>query len=247
MSKLMVGVLALAAGAGAASADIYSGYEVGQYTIDLAGNVVQDGFSGRAVNINYDRWNAPGSSLQALYATGSREVADDLNMVGVGAGWLSHMGLSVANVNNTASNLTGGGGAIRFYRQSDGGFIGGFNFSMPALNLAAGGSVRLSFAAESLKALNIFLTDNIWVSTQFTTITWSGAGSIDNAGIQIRNPAIIGSSADGIYDVTNSQSINFGGNPLANNAYFIATDNVPTPGSLALLGLGGLVAARRRR
>ncbi|MEP0845877.1 MAG: PEP-CTERM sorting domain-containing protein [Phycisphaerae bacterium] len=237
-------ILAILGGlAGAAVADmVYPAVDEVSYTTDLNGNIVEDGGPRVAVRV-YDRWTAPGTTLQGLYASGTNEIGDDLFMTG--GGLLDTMGLSVANANGPAgSTLTGGAGTIRFYNQ-DGGrtFIGGFNFTLPALSLGVGSSARLNFAAGALIGLNIVLPQNVWVTTQWTNITGTGGLTIANAGIQVRNPALIGSSNDVMWNRTGNSDFFFGGNPLANNAYFI---DVPEPATIGLLIVCGLAALRRR-
>jgi len=57
-------------------------------------------------------------------------------------------------------------------------------------------------------------------------------------------PATIGASDD-LFEIDDTGLFFFGGDPIAN--YTLAVGIVPAPGSLALLGLGGLFAIRRRR
>lgn len=251
--KNAIALLLVAGLCGAASAQsVLPGYEGPSYVINLDGSVA-GGESTSAVNENYDNWRAAAqsgaSNLTGLFVTGNHEIADDLNMINVGAGLLDSCGFAVANANGaTGSVFTGGAGTIRFYRQSDGGYINGFNFNLPALTLAPGASSRISFAAGSLTSLNVFLPSSIYASLQITSVTGTGGFTIANAGHQLRAPINTGTSTDVLYDVTaGGGGFNFGGNPLANSAWFIKTDNVPAPGSIALLGIGGLVATRRRR
>lgn len=241
--KTTCGMLVVLACAGVASANVeLRSQPVSGITLQLHEDT---GYSGRVVSRNYDNWTTPGTVLQGLFASGTNEIADDLAMTPVGAGWLNNMGLNVANVTG-ASALTGGSVAIRFY---DGGgfFISGFNANLPALTLNTNSSVRLQFGANSLSSLNIFLPQNVYVSLQWNTFTFAGAGTAADLGFQIRNAPLIGSSTDGMINVTTSAPINFGGAPVANTSLFIETDNIPAPASLGLLGLGGLLATRRRR
>jgi hypothetical protein len=178
-----------------------------------------------------------------VFAAGSNEIADDLAMIPFGGGsLLDTMGINCANV-TAASNLTGGQLAVRFYNNL-GGFISGFNANLPALALAAGGSTRLSFASGALLGLNISLTQNCYVSLQWNSATFSGAGTLADLGFQTRGPINVGSSTDNLINVTTNTAFNFGGNPLANTGIFVQT---PAPSGLALLGLSGLIAGRRRR
>jgi hypothetical protein len=241
--KSVLGLMAVVSVAGAASAQTLVSAPVTGSPI----TAMIDGLPRATDSVTgYDNWTPPGSALLGLYNNGTHEVADDIHMIAGSAGLLDSMGLSVAN-NSTTDTLVTGTGTVRFYNFPGGTFINGFNFNMPTLNAAPGASFRLSFAAGSLLGLNINLPQDFFASLQWTAATYSlGTGTIANMGIQIRGPVAIGNSADGMIDVTTSTNISFGGNPPANTAFFFVT-NAPAPGSLALLGLSGLFAARRRR
>lgn len=75
---------------------------------------------------------------------------------------------------------------------------------------------------------------DIWAETDYSATA--------NAGPLIYDPPTLGSSHD--LFASGGTLFFFGGDPHANFAWEIA---VPAPGSMALLGLGGLVAIRRRR
>lgn len=238
--KNVLAILAIAGLAGIANADIS---DTGVITIDLAGNVIEDGVS-PAVDVTvYDNWTNPGSNLNGLLKVGNNEIADLINMTG--GGLMGSCGINVGNSSTTGAGftLTGGTGTIRFYDGVSGLFISGFNFNLPVLNLGAGQSSRINFADGALAALNIVLPNSVYMSMQYNTVT--GTMAIADLSHQIRNPILVGSSADGMLNVTTNTNINFGGAPLANAGYFVKV--VPAPASAALLGLGGLMAARRRR
>jgi len=189
--------------------------------------IVDGGNSSAAVVRHYDNWTNPPSALTGVFLSGTNEIADDLNMTPVGAGLLSTMGINGANA-SAASNLTGGQIAVRFYT-SGGLFINGFNANLPAVSLAAGGSVRLSFPAGALLGLNIFLPTNCFCSLQWNTATFSGAGTTANCGFQTRGPIGIGASTDQMINVTTNTPFNFSGNPLANTGLFIDTEDAAVP------------------
>jgi hypothetical protein len=204
-------------------------------TVQAILDTADPGFGSAAVVRHYDSWTNPPSALTGVFLAGTDEIADDLAMTPVGAGLLSTMGINVAN-SNAPSNLTGGQVAVRFY---DGGgtFINGFLANLPVVALAAGGSLRLSFAAGSLQGLGIYIPQNNYVSLQWTAATFSGAGSMANLGFQTRGPIGIGSSTDQFINVTLGSAFNFGGNPVANTGLFIDTeDGNPTPANTSTWG-----------
>lgn len=261
MSKILVGMLAAAGMAAGAAAQVMPPSQEGRaLVIDLQGNVI--GYSDEVVYPQvdvevYDNWRAAAqggaSNLTGLFNTGGTEIADDLNMTA--GGLLGSAGFNVANTGAVAWNtMTGGTGNMRFYRQSDGAFLGGFGFSMPALGLVnPGGSIRLNFPDGSLAGLNIQLHEStVWMSIQFTAINGTYADgtaiALADAGMQLRGPINTGTSTDTMFSfgpTPPAGNFNFNGQPLANGGLFVKL--VPAPGSLALLGLGGLAAFRRRR
>jgi len=124
----------------------------------------------------------------------------------------------------------------------------------------------ITFAANSATT---FTFDLVAGSSQFAIpsgtfwagMTFDNAGptatnaNLNNLGMGIFGPPDVGSSADNFFVTTNPGSFlgtanpggtqqNFGGLPPANFGWEFV---VPAPGSLALLGLGGLLAGRRRR
>jgi hypothetical protein len=196
-------------------------------TVQAILDTTDPGQSAFTVVRHYDNWTNPSSLLTGVFLAGTDEIADDLNMTPVGTGLLSTMGINAAN-SNAPSNLTGGQIAVRFYTGA-GSFISGFNANLPAVTLAAGGSVRLSFPAGSLAGFNIILPTVCYCSLQWNTATFSGGGSTANCGFQLRGPINIGSSTDQLINVTTNTPFNFSGAPLANTGLFFDTDDIPTP------------------
>jgi hypothetical protein len=216
------------------------------YTVDAI--AVGDDYTGGATRAvtRYDNWTNPPSLLNGLFRAGTDEIADDCTTVGMaGPELLTNMGLNVANI-DAPSNLTGGQVAVRFYRLDTGVFISGFNANLPVLAIAANSSVRLQFADGALDGLAVTIPDTgAYVSLQYNTATFAGAGAIANLGYQQRGPIGVGTSTDNLYNVTGGgTAFNFGGNPLANTGLYIRT--VPEPASLGLLVLGALACLRRR-
>ncbi|MCC6676259.1 MAG: hypothetical protein IT436_03865 [Phycisphaerales bacterium] len=248
--KKCVGLLALMALAGAAQAEIV---DVGHFVIDrVTGQPTSGGSSADATLERYRNWAAP-STLLAGFAQGLGSLTgDDVNLV-AGPALLDTMGFSIYNGNAAGQRLAFADGEIDFFRQSDGSFIGGFlwNADLATIlgsgGLDGGSSVRLSFAAGSLVSLGINLESAMYVTQTFTTATLPLGGSDASIGQQIRNPPAIGTSADLLIIGGVITTSPFAGNPVGNMSWTITTTDVPAPGAVALLGLGGLVAGRRRR
>lgn len=257
---------ALCALAGVASADVtLTGGSGNVVNSGLTLMVDTGGQSGADVTIRrYDEWTSPPSTLNSIFNTGDQEIADDLTFVPqIGVGLLTNLGFAVANSNGpVGSAFTGGQVRISFYDLGTGNVIPSafgftaFTANLPALNLAPNGSTRLSFGAAGAQALNglgwLFGNANgVYASLKYTTVTGTGGFTIANAGMQARNGGIIGSSTDNLYGIgpgpNPTGAFNFAGTPYADSAWFIETNDFPAPGSFALLGLGGLFAARRRR
>ncbi len=267
MRKFTFGILAITALAGTASADIT---DAGWYVMDSLSGTARayngendDSFSPRAIQTVYRNWagTAPAGgadgALQGLVDTNSTAGqlnGDDTNILSNGANRLSGMGINIANLNAAGTRLATVAGTIQFFRQSDGGFIGGFNYNSNLAGLAGGGldggsSIRLSFADASLEALAIDLgSAPIYTTWSYDTATWANFafGSISNLGIQVRNPIGIGTSTN---SWINNGNVVAGpiGTFDANTSIFIRTTDVPAPGAVALLGLAGIFAGRRRR
>lgn len=266
--KLALSVLAMTALAGTATADVVltggSG-RVLQTNLVLSPEAHSAG-GGSDVSIKrYDEWTAPPSVLNAIMTSGTQEIADDLSFIAQpGAGLLTNLGFSIANSNGPAgSSMTGGSVRITFYDlttglvvPSVGGFTS-FTAGLPAVALAPGGSTRVSFGAAGAQALNnlglgwYLPAGGVYASMAYLTATGTGGFTIANAGIQLRNGGTIGTSTDSLVGVNAGPQptgpFNFAGAPYADNAWFIETNDIPAPGSIAILGLGGLLAARRRR
>lgn len=249
--KKCFGLLALMALAGAAQADIV---DVGHFVIDrVTGQPVADAPGSDATLERYRNWASPPSTLLAGFAQGLGSLTgDDVNLI-AGPALLDTMGFSIYNGNTAGQRLSFVDGEIDFFRQSDGSFIGGFlwNADLATLlgsgGLDGGSSVRLSFPAGSLQSLGINLETAMYVTQTFTTATLPLGGSSASVGQQIRNPPATGTSADLLVIGGSIVTSPFAGNPVGNMSFTITTTDVPAPGALAILGLGGLVAGRRRR
>ncbi len=268
MKSCAFGLFAIAGLATSASADLVIHTPAVQ-------NVLQSGLTGQidrgsngsadATSRRYDRWTsaAPISTvLNGVFTCGGQEVADDLGLTALApgnAGWLDSLGFAVGIGSGAGTTFTGGVVKISFYDgvsgnviPSVGGFTG-FTANLPTLALTgAGSSSRISFGAGALRTLGWYFGDNnsIYASLQIQSVL--GTMPLANAGMQLRGGGTpIGTSTDNLVGIgagpLPTGFFNFGGTPLANSAWFIDTESVPAPGTFALLGLGGLIAGRRRR
>lgn len=253
--KTILSVFVLAGSASVALAD-----DIGWYTVDRvtgAGfKVDESGINDRVQGDRYRNFANPPSVLLANFATGvNTRNGDDIAMVAPGAGLLSDFGFSVSNLNaNANQSLTFVRTTIEFF-DAGGNNLGGFFSDLNMVAIlggtglgGAGAGVRLNYGAGALTGLNLYIPNAAFVTQTFSGAVWLNGGTDNNIGQQIRNPPAVGTSANGIIINGSYVSNPFGASgPVANMSYFIQTDNIPAPSALALLGLGGLVAGRRRR
>lgn len=246
MKTAALGALALALVAGAATADV-----IVEENLQFAGNIITDVY-GNAQHSN----NRGGVTLYsnttsaANVATSSLDLntrwGDTLNMVGTGV--LDQFSFTVFNSSssgNTGSILTYAVD-IRFFRASDSSFIGGFTGNVNfGTGLNAGFYSVVTFTDLAGFGINLDTADIL--ATQART---AHTGTSIRMGVASLDPVTIGSSPVNFYkDDPSSPPAGFyvfsGGATPAQIGYQVVA--VPAPGAAALLGLGGLLATRRRR
>lgn len=249
MSKKILSALALAAFAGLAPA--YGGIvpETAQYagsiTIDIRTGQVTAG-STRAGTTRYDNTATP-----ATVATSSTNLStiwgDECFTTGTGT--LDEFSCSIYNSSSSATPMVSTGLSVGFNAMSGGvigAAIGGFNgtvtFTSP---LSPGFFTIVTFTGLSGLGTPINLsTTDVLVAQQLSSTVGS-----TRAGIACSSPVSIGSSPTTFYKNDPSSPpagfYTFGATTPGDPMYKIVT--IPASGSLALIGLGGLVAGRRRR
>jgi len=243
--------MALAAIAGSASADIITNAtqawtapigDVGSYGTRVP--------SPGATYSNID--NSTGFfASPAGAAGGATKVLSDL-VTGTGSNLPTKVTFSVVNNNLVSVSARP---RVRFWLPDGAGgapgtLIGGFSFNP----IVFGGSTASSFFFDA-SALGV-LPASVWVGWLYDNVgTTTTNAQLNNLGQLLYDAPVIGSSADTDWLATAAGS-NFVANPAGaiRVSPFLAAPNAnyfleiaPTPGSLAVLGLGGLVAARRRR
>ena len=244
--KILAG-LALAAAAGSAQAEFETAQFGNAYTIDARTGtmVASSGFGSRATAI-YSNTASPanfGVSSNSLGAIWGDE------MTTVGTGTLDELQFGVFNSTSGGNvgafqNATA---TINFYRSVDGSSLGGFNVTLANVGLAAG--FYTIFTVTNLSGLGVNLdTTGIIMTQQLSGVT----GGTNRMGVVSLQPVTIGSTGTSLY-VSGAANVGGGaagyynfGNPILNGA-LAAQISIPAPSAMALLGLGGLVATRRRR
>lgn len=251
MTRTLVGALALAAIAGSASADI-----IANATPDWSAPIADTATFGTrapspgATYSNLDNFSGFFGAAGGA-AGGATRVLSDL-VTGTGPNLPVKVSFSVVN-NNSVS--VAARPRVRFWLPDGAGggpgsLIGGFSFN--PITFGANTSNGFFFDASALGVLPA----TVWVGWLYDNVgTTATNAQLNNLGQLIYDPPVIGSSADTDWLSTAAGS-NFVPNPagaIRTSPYLGApTANyyleiAPTPGSLAVLGLGGLVAARRRR
>lgn len=254
MRKALFGAMALVAMAGTAAADIAGGnlqvvshYDFGHQSVGTQFQVGSwysniDGFTGQG-------FANGGAALQGTN-TITRLVMDDITPVA--GGTVNYIRFSVANFNTVAVSVRA---RIRFWADNAGvpGVENTAGFSFNPLSFGPGVTTLTGTLGGALTIPGT----KFWAGITFDNNnggTGATLAQMNNFGQGLFNPPAIGSSGDVAFETTAAGSFfivdnpagatfNFGGNPVANFGW----EFVPAPSAMALLGLGGLVATRRRR
>lgn len=268
--------LAVAAASPALAVDLSDGIQGGlrhgkvvdQTTAQRTGNAVCYSSLGLGANTPFSTFSGFGFSQDSNGTTvggTSYIAADDILMNKPAGSRIDSMTFSVVNFNSDGNTATSGG-SHTFTLQ-----VGLFNNDPTAPgglapNLASP-KVVLEFSATvaaftvnlftlDLKPFNVIKKDEVmWAALIYTSAgaapgtgpNTNGENFIENMGQGIFGPSTKGFSDDLYW--RNRPGFTglffFGGNPYANFGWEFRS--VPTPGALALFGLAGAAAARRRR
>lgn len=245
MKRTAMTVCALAlAGRGGSGESISQQNYAGMRSIDIHGNSVANPRGATTVFSNLQAGFAANAAFSSTDLTAV--FGDQLAMVGTGR--LQDFSFTLFNSGTSAGVLTSAEVAINFFRASDSSLIGGFTVNTGAINLNTGFFTTLNVGG--LDGLNIDLDTTDVIVTQSVL---SRVGAASRLGLISSNPVSIGSSIAPLYidaadvggGVAGFYNITSGGAPISFNAGYQVV--VPAPASAAMLGLGGLFAARRRR
>lgn len=216
----------------------------GAHRIDAQGNRLPGERGGQVVFNN----------LQAGFTANAAFSSTDLGAVFgdrltlTGTGTLQDFSFTLFNSASSAGELTSAVVEFSLLRGADGSSIGSFQVDTGAIALNTGFFTTLNVTGLGGLGINIDTTDLIVLQT-VTSLT----GAANRLGVVSANPISVGSSVPQLYieastvngGVPGFYNITSAGVPISfNTGYTVA---VPTPASAALLGLGGLAAARHRR
>lgn len=253
MNSKILGALALAALAGTASADIALGtptmvasYQFGTPSFGTravtAGATYSDvtSFSGSG-------YAAGGGAAISGLAT-SKYVSEEIHMIAAQPGVIQFT-FSIANFNATAVTARP---RVRFHLLDNGGgtntgtYITGFSFtpfSIPT-GVSLWNGTTAAFALPKDFSMGICFDNSTTTATQ-AQINKLGVGAFDPPDVGTSPDLAFQTTAASVGNVTGAAgaTFNFSGAPVANFGWEI----VPAPSSIALIGLGGLMAGRRRR
>lgn len=179
-------------------------------------------------------------------------IADDIFRTGSAGDTLSDFVFTVANNNSIAVSVRAN---IRLYASNGvnngpGTYLAGYSVDPKSFapNMTTGVQVTLNGTGPELPThfwAGISF-DNIGTSTTNAQLNQIGQGVFDPPTIGSSQNLMFGSVNAGDFPVNNpTGSLSSPGNFKANFGWRFNT--VPTPGALALFGLGGLAAGRRRR
>ncbi len=259
--KTIIGLVLAAGMAGTVLGDEYSGL---QLHLQSSATLGQGWINGRAdagaSYSNIDNFTGSVSVNGGATSTITRLVADDITSAvnGLAGQSFRKVTFSVGNLNAVAVSARvrvrfwlsdGAGGAPGTYYNG-----AGFSFSPITFNA---NSANLFFFDPGAGAIpQLAAGQTMWAGMTFDNVgATATTAQLNNLGQLIMNPPVIGTSQDAIFATTNPGSFfgtnnpagslsNFGGTPVANLGWEFV---VPAPGSLALIGMGGLLAGRRRR
>jgi hypothetical protein len=251
MTCKILGALALAALAGTASADILTtATQAWTAPISEVGSFGTRVPSPGSTYSNID--NSTGFfASPAGAAAGATKVLSDLVTM-TAPNLPTKVSFSVVNNNGVTIAARP---RVRFWLPDGAGgapgtLVGGFSFN--PITFAATSASSFFFDASALGVLPA----NIWVGWLYDNVgTTTTNAQLNNLGQLLYDAPVIGSSADTDWLSTAAGS-NFVASPAGaiRTSPFLAAPNAnyyleiaPTPGTLAMLGLGGLVATRRRR
>ena len=249
MIRTLSFVTLLAVACGGASADLIAEsvsnlQHAGTRTIDVHGNLVS---SVRGNPIVYSNLQSGFTADRAFSSTDLAAVFGD-RLTTAGTGTLQDFSFNLFNSGSSAGSLTSATVNFSFFRASDNASLGSFNVNTGSIALNAGFFTTFNVTGLGGLGVNLDSTDIIVLQT-VTALT----GAANRLGVVSTTPNSVGSAVPQLYiqastvggGVPGFYNITSGGVAVPFTVGYQLS--VPAPGAFALLGLGGLVTARRRR
>jgi hypothetical protein len=192
----------------------------------------------------YDNWRRPswvdpGNSVHSQrLRVGGTEIADDLSMQS--SGILTSDKFSVVNMsdNDTITSFR----MTDTWYDSNGNVILRFNYTTIGYNLAAGDAAYVYDDDGFWNFLNLNLPASVMFAKRFSN---AANFNVDDFGVLVGGPHNTGSSSRYVRDMTTGDLIDLG-SENSNFALGVRVNVIPSPSSLALVGLVALVTRRRR-
>lgn len=183
----------------------------------------------------------------------TRLAADDISRTGNAGEALTEFTFSVVNLNTANVSARA---RVRFYAADGVGGAPGTYITGYSFNPISFGAGQVSLFTSGPINGGAAMPLNFWAGITFDNVgTGISDAQLNLLGQGLFTPPTLGSSGDiafrtnsaGSFLVNNPAggTFDFQGQPAANFGWRVST--VPTPGAMALLGVGGLVAGRRRR
>lgn len=251
MKTVSLSAFVLAALAGIASASpivesaqyggsVVINYATGQYDSRVDPTLTYD-------STNYATSGATGYGTGATSSTDLNAIyGDSMTMVGGSGKTLDTFKFAIFCSGSSTNPLTSAVETIRFYRQSDGTQIGAFTVNIGSL---AKGYYSV-YTVTALSSLNInFDTNDVVVTQKLSSVVGATRmGTVFGNNITAAAPAL-GSTAPGMYISNTATTAGYYTftNYAANSNAVYQVGVIPAPGSIAVLGVAGLAARRRRR
>ncbi|MEZ6319067.1 MAG: hypothetical protein R3B49_10000 [Phycisphaerales bacterium] len=217
-------------------------------TVSLDMSTGSQSHSSRYTGVIYD--NITGGAASGAFSSTDLAATWGDQLGTLGTGTVDACQFSVFNSGSSAGTLIDASFQINFYRASDSSFIGGFNTATVTFSgggLSAGFYTTINVTGLSglgidLDTTDIIMTQHVLAQTGSTRLGFVFGGPL-LAGTTSPSQVYLDATtvgAAGFYNITS------GGNPVVADAFYSLTV-VPSPATAGLLGLGGLLATRRRR
>lgn len=254
--RVFVGGNLISGGSPTLAKNLNAAAYAGQTTVAVGGNVSVGNMNLQAGNLRYG-----GSFSGNFNANGGGNRAQDLSLPGQVAGISAELHAASTALKNLAANSSTSlvGNQLNFNAVGNGQGVAVFNIAGNLLNNGGVGQINLNLAGVSKIVINVSGA-NVNISSAGNFVgNWQNSGLRPNiiwnfheaTNVNIQKQ-IFGAvlAADAL--VTNSTAIEgsvFAGAMNQNGEVHLPgyTGLIPAPGVLALAGLGGLIAARRRR